>query len=75
LFIKSNGDENEMRKDLPLLYKKKAECCGCMACYAICPKSAIIIVEDEEGFEYPQIDSAKCVQCYLCLGVCPFKIK
>lgn len=26
-------------------------------CDAICPKEAIFMVEDEEGFEYPQIDS------------------
>lgn len=41
---------------IPVLYKRKEECCGCTACYAICPKKAIFMVEDEEGFEYPQID-------------------
>ena len=39
----------------------------------ICPKEAISMVEDEEGFEYPQIDKSKCVRCYQCLKVCPFK--
>ena len=43
-------------KEIPVLYKRKEECCGCTACYAICPKEAIFMVEDEEGFEYPQID-------------------
>ena len=42
-----------------ILYKRKEECCGCTACYAICPKEAISMVEDEEGFEYPQIDESK----------------
>jgi len=42
--------------------------------YAICPKEAISMVEDEEGFEYPQIDENKCVRCYKCLNVCSFKI-
>ena len=28
----------------------------------------------EEGFEYPQIDESKCVRCYQCLKVCPFKV-
>ena len=37
-----------MRK-FPILYKRKEECCGCAACYAICPKEAISMVEDEEG--------------------------
>ena len=33
-------------KELPILYKRKEECCGCTACYAICPKEAISMVED-----------------------------
>ena len=60
-------------KDLPILFKRKEECCGCTACFAICPKEAIGMVEDEEGFEYPQIDESKCVRFYQCLKVCPFK--
>ena len=28
------------------------------------------MVEDEEGFEYPQIDESKCVRCYQCIKVC-----
>ena len=42
-----------MEKEIPILYKRKEECCGCTACHAICPKDAISMVEDEEGFEYP----------------------
>ena len=42
----------KMEKELPVLYKRKEECCGCTACYAICPKEAISMVEDGEGFEY-----------------------
>ena len=53
--------------------KEEQECCGCTACYAICPKEAISMVEDEEGFEYPQIDEKKCVRCYQCIKVCPIK--
>ena len=43
-----------MEREIPVLYKRKEECCGCTACYAICPKEAISMVEDEEGFEYPK---------------------
>lgn len=60
-------------KEFPVLYRRKAECCGCTACYAICPKEAIHMVADEEGFDYPQIDESKCVRCYQCITVCPFK--
>ena len=62
-------------KEVPLLYKKKEECCGCAACYASCPKEAIFMAEDREGFEYPHIDERKCIRCYQCLKVCPFKVE
>lgn len=67
-----------VEKEVPVLYKRKEECCGCTACYAICPKEAISMVEDEEGFEYPQIDESKCVRCYQCiryLPICTFCAK
>ena len=60
-------------KEIPILYIRKEECCGCTACYAICPKGAIKMVPDEEGFEYPAIDGKKCVRCNYCLKVCPIK--
>jgi ferredoxin len=31
------------------------------------------MVEDEEEFEYPQIDENKYVCCYQCIKVCPIK--
>ena len=49
----------------------KAECFGCEACGQICPKSAIEVHEDDEGFRYPVIDVDKCVECGLCRKVCP----
>lgn len=57
-----------------MLFERKEECCGCTACYAICPECAILMVSDEEGFDYPQIDAMKCSRCYQCLRVCPIKI-
>lgn len=32
---------------------KKELCTGCMACKNICPKNAINIYRDKNGFEYP----------------------
>lgn len=63
-----------MKKEFQFLYSKKERCCGCCACYSICPKSAVYMQEDESGFEYPYIDEAKCVRCYLCLKVCPINL-
>ena len=62
-----------MAKELPILFIEKEECCGCSACYAACPKNAISMLADEDGFEYPQVDAEKCIRCYFCLRVCPFK--
>lgn len=61
------------REGVPILFKKKEECCGCTACYAICPVNAISMVADEEGFLYPTIDEKKCLRCKNCLRVCPLK--
>lgn len=60
-------------RELPSLYEKKENCCGCTACYAICPSQAISMQPDEEGFLYPIIDHTSCIRCYQCLNVCAFK--
>ena len=51
--------------------KDKSLCCGCTACYSICPKNAIEMISDNEGFLYPQINKDKCIECGLCKKVCP----
>ncbi|MBV4423558.1 Coenzyme F420 hydrogenase/dehydrogenase, beta subunit C-terminal domain [Clostridium tyrobutyricum] len=50
----------------------KKDCCGCYACNNICPKSCISMIEDDEGFYYPNVDMDKCINCRLCEKVCPF---
>lgn len=50
----------------------KQDCCGCTACYSICPKSAITMVPDAQGFLYPKVDESLCVECGLCESVCSF---
>ncbi len=49
----------------------KEKCCGCSACYNICPKSAITMQEDINGFHYPIINEEKCINCHLCQKNCP----
>ena len=94
-----NVKESRNNKPLPDLYEYKELCCGCSACFAICPMSsiesnilvkykflkssireesfkytgAITMLPDEEGFLYPVVDAEKCIRCYKCLSVCPYK--
>ena len=49
----------------------KASCTGCGACASICPKGAIAMRADAEGFLYPAVDGALCVSCDLCERRCP----
>ena len=51
----------------------KAACCGCTACTSICPNGCIIMIEDDEGFKYPEVNPATCINCGLCEKVCPMK--
>ena len=46
-------------------------CTGCYACVNTCPKSCISMVENKEGFWFPQIDPNKCVNCDMCEKACP----
>ncbi|MBR3311407.1 MAG: Coenzyme F420 hydrogenase/dehydrogenase, beta subunit C-terminal domain [Solobacterium sp.] len=50
---------------------EKEKCCGCTACYSICPLKCISMKPDEEGFLYPVVDSEKCIGCGMCEKVCP----
>lgn len=46
-------------------------CTGCFACANACPKDAIVLPENNEGFYYPVIDAEKCIDCGLCDKICP----
>lgn len=47
------------------------KCVGCGACSHICPKSAITMTPDMEGFLRPSINEELCVECGLCQKTCP----
>lgn len=64
---KNKNMENFLEKRI----KIKERCCGCSACYSICPVDAIEMVDDDEGFEYPYINTSICIKCNKCRRVCP----
>ena len=48
----------------------KHNCSGCSACASICPKHCITMQADSEGFLYPKVNEADCIDCGLCEKVC-----
>lgn len=47
------------------------QCCGCGACANKCPKQAITMQPNQEGFLHPVVDVEKCVECGACEKACP----
>ena len=56
-----------------LVDREKEKCYGCEACVQICPKDALVMKEDDEGFRYPLLDKERCIECNLCRQVCPYE--
>lgn len=56
---------------LQQLKSQREQCYGCYACANACPVKCITLVEDEEGFRYPQLDEVVCTKCGLCDSACP----
>lgn len=55
------------------IYSDKSQdlCYGCRACEQICPKNAVTMKQNEEGFTYPYIENERCIECGMCEKVCP----
>lgn len=51
----------------------ETKCCGCTSCVNACPKGAIDMVPDKEGFLYPKTDVGVCIDCGICNKVCPIE--
>lgn len=46
------------------------DCCGCGACVDTCPKEAISLDEDKNGFYNFTINKGRCIECKLCENRC-----
>ncbi len=54
-----------------LNFISRNKCCGCGACVEICPKKALTMEEDEEGFLRPVLNMDFCIDCGGCDNVAP----
>ena len=68
-FREEASAEQEERKT-PVL-AERSHCTGCGACASGCPKDAISMERDKEGFLYPAVHEEACVRCGHCTAVCP----
>ncbi len=57
-------------ENIYLKNKDKSMCNGCEICTKVCSTNAIKMVEDQEGFLYPEIDKDKCINCNKCKNIC-----
>ncbi len=48
----------------------KDSCTACGACVSVCPKDALTLRYNSEGFYYPQVDRKLCIGHHLCEQVC-----
>lgn len=46
-------------------------CTGCSACSQVCPRGAVAMEADDEGFIFPKINGERCNDCGLCRRTCP----
>ncbi len=53
------------------MLKIPSNCCGCTACASACVKNCIEMRPNAEGFLYPVLDEARCIDCGLCEASCP----
>ena len=47
------------------------DCFSCRSCFLSCPKNAIEMIENSEGFFYPFVNEDACINCGLCEKHCP----
>ena len=63
-----SAEQEERKTPVPA---ERSHCTGCGACASGCPKDAISMERDKEGFLYPAVHEEACVRCGHCTAVCP----
>ena len=48
---------------LSIIDMDKAKCTGCGACVSNCPKKALSLQYNEEGFYHPSVNEELCIKC------------
>lgn len=69
--IKNGISSYEQETSIVTVSGKESECCGCGTCAELCPKSAISMQRNDNGFLVPVINIEKCILCGKCRKVCP----
>jgi len=64
-------ENSKNASDISISCVDREKCTGCGACMNICPKDAIKMQADQEGFLIPEISYEKCIHCGLCKKICP----
>lgn len=50
---------------------EKSRCYSCRSCLLSCSKGAIAMLENAEGFQYPEVSRERCIDCGICVSRCP----
>ena len=53
-------------------FDREQNCYGCGACAYVCPRNAIDMIQNTEGFLMPEVDERVCIGCGLCEKNCTF---
>ena len=59
--ILDGSDDMETERNTVAEKMDMVNCSGCSACCSVCPKNAIEMITDKEGFLKPSVDNDKCI--------------
>ncbi len=53
-----------------LILNLEKTCTACGACVSVCPKQALSLEYNDDGFYFPKLNSSRCINCRMCERVC-----